>query len=222
MRLDVHGHLVADDIFGDGYVIPMTDILADIQRSFGADAIDLPTGLDILSMDRLQQSGLFCRPRSRHEPQSEFPTRRLDDPSHLSNTRDTSAGSMTSAALVQRPLPTLPSVDVLRLAVETHQTATNMVHPGPIERPRHADSVNSNHPVNVPRPYVTPDSGYSSLYATPSPSPPPQIVSARLQYGSMSKNGDKRLLKAFEAAGRCGMFDPYSHCELSRIHDSRS
>lgn len=51
-------------MFGDAYVIPMSDILADIQLSVGAQSVDLPTGLDILSI----ASTLPPRPNPRSEP----------------------------------------------------------------------------------------------------------------------------------------------------------
>lgn len=47
--LEVHGHVVADDVFGDAYVISMNDIVTDIKRCFGAVSVDLPSGLDVLS-----------------------------------------------------------------------------------------------------------------------------------------------------------------------------
>ncbi|KAI0535451.1 hypothetical protein GGR58DRAFT_441744 [Xylaria digitata] len=47
-RFEVYGQLVASDIFGSGYVIPMADILNDIKSQLGAQAVGLPQPLDIL------------------------------------------------------------------------------------------------------------------------------------------------------------------------------
>lgn len=73
LRLEVYGHVVADDIFGDAYVIPMTEILADIQRCFGAESVDLPTGVDIFSFATQHQTSLFFGPNpgNRSHDQSE-------------------------------------------------------------------------------------------------------------------------------------------------------
>ncbi|KAK1963125.1 hypothetical protein LY78DRAFT_210727 [Colletotrichum sublineola] len=48
-RREVYGHAVADDIFGDVYVVPMTDIFQDIERSLGARSVEMPSNIDLLS-----------------------------------------------------------------------------------------------------------------------------------------------------------------------------
>lgn len=58
---------MADDIFGDAYVIPMGDILADIQSCFGAQSVDLPSELDIISKATLRQPDLFSGPDPRDD-----------------------------------------------------------------------------------------------------------------------------------------------------------
>lgn len=62
LRLGVYGHVVADDAFGDAYVIPMDDILADIRRCFGAVLVDLPTGVDIILKALLWESDSIAVP----------------------------------------------------------------------------------------------------------------------------------------------------------------
>lgn len=58
MAFEVHGHLVASDVFGDGYVIPILDTLEDIKQQFNATLVDLPSALDVKFMPRPgQQSG---------------------------------------------------------------------------------------------------------------------------------------------------------------------
>ncbi|KAI3316765.1 hypothetical protein HD806DRAFT_552014 [Xylariaceae sp. AK1471] len=47
-RFEIYGQLVATDMFGGGYVIPMTDILSDIKSQLGAQAVELPNFVDIL------------------------------------------------------------------------------------------------------------------------------------------------------------------------------
>jgi hypothetical protein len=45
--LNVYGHIVATDDFGDGYVIPMTETLEDIRTALGAPLARLPTDVDV-------------------------------------------------------------------------------------------------------------------------------------------------------------------------------
>ncbi|ETI28857.1 hypothetical protein G647_01309 [Cladophialophora carrionii CBS 160.54] len=56
-RLEVYGHVVASDIFGAGYVIPMTRSLEDIRQIFDMASVELPTLVDVackaLSTDSL-------------------------------------------------------------------------------------------------------------------------------------------------------------------------
>ncbi|KAF3064579.1 hypothetical protein GL218_01954 [Daldinia childiae] len=44
---EVYGQLVASDVLGGAYVIPMSDILGDIKRKFGAKSVELPNRADI-------------------------------------------------------------------------------------------------------------------------------------------------------------------------------
>lgn len=43
----VYGHVVASDALGDGYIIPMLNILACIRAVTGAKVVDLATTLDV-------------------------------------------------------------------------------------------------------------------------------------------------------------------------------
>ncbi|ERF76427.1 hypothetical protein EPUS_07307 [Endocarpon pusillum Z07020] len=45
--LEVYGHLVASDVLGDGYVIPLLDTLEDIRERTHAQDVGLATGVDI-------------------------------------------------------------------------------------------------------------------------------------------------------------------------------
>ncbi|KAI0545437.1 hypothetical protein F4679DRAFT_477928 [Xylaria curta] len=47
-HFEVYGQLVASDVFGSGYVIPMTDILRDIKLQLGAQSVELPSLVDII------------------------------------------------------------------------------------------------------------------------------------------------------------------------------
>ncbi|KAJ4387899.1 hypothetical protein N0V93_008502 [Gnomoniopsis smithogilvyi] len=47
--LGVYGHVIADDVFGDAYVIPMPDILDDIRQFLGASSVGLPSAPDIIA-----------------------------------------------------------------------------------------------------------------------------------------------------------------------------
>ncbi|KAK0646937.1 hypothetical protein B0T16DRAFT_414482 [Cercophora newfieldiana] len=46
---EVLGHVVAKDVFGDAYVIPMTDILNDIKSRLGCIDVGLPSSLDVFA-----------------------------------------------------------------------------------------------------------------------------------------------------------------------------
>lgn len=43
---EVYGHVVATDMFGDAYVIPMGGILEDMKWHLGAESVDLPSSID--------------------------------------------------------------------------------------------------------------------------------------------------------------------------------
>lgn len=77
--MEVYGHVIADDVFADAYVIPMNDNLADIQLCFGAASVDLPTGLDIIAMATQQEPSLFAVPYPSDRPNSEFAAGRPGD-----------------------------------------------------------------------------------------------------------------------------------------------
>ncbi|KAL1969803.1 hypothetical protein VTN77DRAFT_7312 [Rasamsonia byssochlamydoides] len=46
--LEVYGHVVASDIFGDTYVLPLLQTFDDIREHLGAVAVNLPTNVDII------------------------------------------------------------------------------------------------------------------------------------------------------------------------------
>ena len=41
---EVYGHIVASDIFGEAYVIPLNDALRDMQKKLGVKSVSLPIG----------------------------------------------------------------------------------------------------------------------------------------------------------------------------------
>jgi hypothetical protein len=43
---EVYGHLIAADLFGDGYVVPLLDSLEDIKERLGAQLVDFPPSND--------------------------------------------------------------------------------------------------------------------------------------------------------------------------------
>jgi hypothetical protein len=55
---EVYGHLVATDLFGDGYVIPMLDTFNDITQCLGASSVELPKETDFESPDSVEHSGI--------------------------------------------------------------------------------------------------------------------------------------------------------------------
>ncbi|TRX95934.1 hypothetical protein FHL15_003076 [Xylaria flabelliformis] len=56
-QFEVYGQLVASDVFGSGYVIPMTDILSDIKLRLGAQSVELPSLVDILQASTIDMDG---------------------------------------------------------------------------------------------------------------------------------------------------------------------
>ncbi|KAF7562349.1 hypothetical protein G7046_g1794 [Stylonectria norvegica] len=48
MTFEVYGQVIATDVFGDAYVLPLRDILEDIKESLGAKSVELPTTPDFL------------------------------------------------------------------------------------------------------------------------------------------------------------------------------
>lgn len=54
---EVYGHVVATDMLGDAYVIPLDRTLADIQTFFGAKSVTLPATVDF-SIAALEKSSL--------------------------------------------------------------------------------------------------------------------------------------------------------------------
>ncbi|KAI0474209.1 hypothetical protein F4859DRAFT_482265 [Xylaria cf. heliscus] len=58
---EVYGQLVASDMFGSGYVIPMTDILNDVKSQIGARTVELPSFIDILHARTIAEEGRSAR-----------------------------------------------------------------------------------------------------------------------------------------------------------------
>ncbi|KAI0458939.1 hypothetical protein F5B21DRAFT_527756 [Xylaria acuta] len=54
---EVYGQLVASDMFGGGYVIPMADVFSDIKSHLGAQTVELPSFIDILHARTIAEEG---------------------------------------------------------------------------------------------------------------------------------------------------------------------
>jgi len=77
MAFEVHGHLVASDGFGDGYVIPILDTLEDVKQQFNAASVDLPSCLDVNFMPRPRQrsgNGTHQQSENNSAPQVRCPS----------------------------------------------------------------------------------------------------------------------------------------------------
>ena len=48
LTLEVYGHVVATDVFGDGYVVPSHHSMQEIKQRLGAESVKLPTSFEIL------------------------------------------------------------------------------------------------------------------------------------------------------------------------------
>jgi hypothetical protein len=75
----VFGHVVATDVFGDAYVIPMVDTFDDIKRCMGAKTVELPTAKDFEVIEN-----------SNVEPVTEKPTRKTNRSGTVMLQQDTS------------------------------------------------------------------------------------------------------------------------------------
>lgn len=49
MTLEVYGHLVATDVFGNGYVIPIHETLEDIKRRLDVESVTLLSSIDVVN-----------------------------------------------------------------------------------------------------------------------------------------------------------------------------
>ncbi|KAI1756108.1 hypothetical protein F4782DRAFT_320761 [Xylaria castorea] len=56
-HFEVYGQLVASDMFGSGYVIPMTDILSSIKSQLGAQTVSFPSFADDLQARHIAEQG---------------------------------------------------------------------------------------------------------------------------------------------------------------------
>ncbi len=62
---EVYGHLVASDMFGEGYVIPLYATFHDMQIRLDVESVDLPSAIDIActtieGVGSLLVSSWFC------------------------------------------------------------------------------------------------------------------------------------------------------------------
>jgi hypothetical protein len=48
---EVYGHVVATDLFGDAYVVPLLDTFDEIKECMGATSVELPSAEDCVSAD---------------------------------------------------------------------------------------------------------------------------------------------------------------------------
>lgn len=189
----------------------MSDILADIKRCLSAESVDLPSGLDIISMASLQHPGLFAPLYPRDGSYSRFPAGRPEDmpdfkspgdPSLLVARAGNAVGSMTSTEFLQLPMPTSSSVDVPSRPV-------SVLEPDAV----FFDQILNGRSV---------DSGYSSLGETPNPSPAPLVSLPRLHDDIASKPLRKRTSEVSMVVDRRGM-DTLSHdCYPSVLYGPQS
>ncbi|RYP28249.1 hypothetical protein DL767_007299 [Monosporascus sp. MG133] len=79
---EVYGHVVATDMFGDAYVIPLIRTLADIQRCFGAKCVDLPSAIDFSIIALAESSSAAGQPLKQSETElDQFPKTTNKSPS---------------------------------------------------------------------------------------------------------------------------------------------
>lgn len=60
--LEVYGHVIASDKFGDAYVIPIHDTLSDVKVQLGAASVDLLSSADVAFLRLRNQAKLPSSP----------------------------------------------------------------------------------------------------------------------------------------------------------------
>lgn len=66
--ISVHGMIVADDCFGDIYMVPLTTIMEDVKQALNATSVSLPRSVS--DIKRMIQSGSFSLRGSVLSPES--------------------------------------------------------------------------------------------------------------------------------------------------------
>ncbi|KAI5917053.1 hypothetical protein F4810DRAFT_94876 [Camillea tinctor] len=95
---EVYGQLVASDIFGSGYVIPMVDIFGDIKSKLGARSVELPSYLDILHARTVAKEAL----------QSFDPCEKISSESNVSIVEDCNQFEEAREESIRQTLPPHP------------------------------------------------------------------------------------------------------------------
>ncbi|KAH8592678.1 hypothetical protein B0O99DRAFT_597106 [Bisporella sp. PMI_857] len=158
----VYGHVVASDVFGRGYVVPICDSFEDIKNRLSADLVSLPSRPDILTFNLRQFQLEPTSPVSyQHNP--------LVDPVFpiINASRRSVRTSFPAGVMPKSSRQSYHSSSVWTsppLIFPSNHTPSSSI-PG---------SHNNGHAYRQRRrtSYQVPDSGYSSMNTTPNHSPP--------------------------------------------------
>ncbi|KAK4444488.1 hypothetical protein QBC34DRAFT_498243 [Podospora aff. communis PSN243] len=160
---EVLGHVVAKDLFGDAYVIPMADTLKAIKYQLGCTDVGLPTSLDILSAPK-RSKGLGDFPLFNSPPGSpKTPTSDGTPPDSGYNTNPNctpylvlleSSTSRPTTPEAQGPIPTFPVEDSATTRMEKVTSSSGAEVNGPMsdQSAMRADSGDVSTLINKQRP----------------------------------------------------------------------
>ncbi|RYP75567.1 hypothetical protein DL771_002267 [Monosporascus sp. 5C6A] len=179
---EVYGHVVATDMFGDAYVVPLIHTLADIQRCFGAKCVDLPSAVDF-SIRALAESSSAAGQLlkwSETEP-DQFPKTGNESPStDVISMQGRIDGFRTASPESQDPTPVLTREEPF-MAFGTYPDLDEHLFPtfddSPLlnyefEIPSTAIGLGNVGTTITDACYAFPDSGYNTMLTTPQgPSP---------------------------------------------------
>lgn len=168
----------------------MSDILADIKRCLGAESVDLPSGLDIVSMASISQLAAGMP-----EDMSHFANQ--GEGSLLVAQRGHAVEKSTPSDFLPRSLPS-SSVEASSRPVSVPSPAAVIAYPGYDGRAPRVDLIESHILVND-------DSGYGSSDGTPDSSPVPPTLLPDPHDEHVSKPFRRRISKPFTVADRSGM-----------------
>lgn len=204
---ELYGHVVADDVFGRGYVVPIHDSLEDIKNRLGVDSVLLPPKIDILAFNlespatyptvhQLRDSppGMsmgaedtelklleWLRHMKAHE--SAPNTSGID---HASSSHASVTAPQEDRKIVSHP--SSPIEDKIGTANRTANGIVNGIANGVYGSYRYQYRLPTSTPSQAVTPfeygqfessnsYRTPDSGYASMNPSPGQSPPPLNMS---------------------------------------------
>lgn len=177
----LYGHVVASDVFGDAYVVPIDAILRDMKMLLGAESVSLPGPDDpLLEPAHYSDPALFVENKaSRQHTKPPKP--------NYHQSRFQGAGKELPIQSSGTPADECGPEKVLQYNYSgaTNQSTTEI---SPILNPNvRMEPSESKREIGSPESRTHHDSGYSSMISSPSQSPPAQSLPS--QSSETTSNG---------------------------------